>query len=279
MKNFLSFIKIIRPLNVLSSGVAILFSSFISDYQGPLEQILMPILVVVFFTIGANVLNDYFDYDTDKINRPDRSIVNGDITREHALYLSLISFIIGIYFALRLSSDSQIISLGISLPLLFLYNAKIKNYPLIGNIIVSIIIGLSFIYAGVVFENVKPLIVPSLLAFGLTLIREVVKDIADFKGDEAIGARTLPIVFGKQKAIYFCTILSILLSMAAFTLFLNGYYNFYYGVLLIITVEIPLGVVVISLLNKPHIETAKKAAKLLKFCTLGGLFSIYIGTL
>ena len=268
-----------RPLNVLSSGVAILFSSFISDYQGPLEQILMPILVVVFFTIGANVLNDYFDYDTDKINRPDRSIITGDITREQALYFSLISFIIGIYFALRLSSDSQIISLGISLPLLFLYNAKIKNYPLIGNIIVSIIIGLSFIYAGVVFENVKPLIVPSLLAFGLTLIREVVKDIADFKGDEAIGARTLPIVFGKQKAIYFCTILSILLSMAAFTLFLNGYYNFYYGVLLIITVEIPLGVVVISLLNKPHIKTAKKAAKLLKFCTLGGLFSIYIGTL
>ena len=239
----------------------------------------MPILVVVFFTIGANVLNDYFDYYTDKINRPDRSIVKGDITREQALYLSLISFIIGIYFALRLSSDSQIISLGISLPLLFLYNAKIKNYPLIGNIIVSIIIGLSFIYAGVVFENVKPLIVPSFLAFGLTLIREVVKDIADFKGDEAIGARTLPIVFGKQKAIYFCTILSILLSMAAFTLFLNGYYNFYYGFLLIITVEIPLGVVVISLLNKPHIETAKKAAKLLKFCTLGGLFSIYIGTL
>ena len=136
MKNFLSFIKIIRPLNVLSSGVAILFSSFISDYQGPLEQILMPILVVVFFTIGANILNDYFDYDTDKINRPDRSIVNGDITREQALYLSLISFIIGVYFALRLSSDSQIISLGISLPLLFLYNAKIKNYPLIGNIIV-----------------------------------------------------------------------------------------------------------------------------------------------
>ena len=279
MKKFLSYIKIIRPLNVLSSGVAILFSSFISDYQGPIEQILMPILVVVFFTIGANILNDYFDYDADKINRPDRSIVNGDIKREQALYLSLISFIIGVYFALRLSYDSQIISLLISLPLLFLYNAKIKNYPLIGNIIVSLIIGLSFIYAGVVFENVKPLIVPSLLAFGLTLIREVVKDIADFKGDEAIGSRTLPIVFGKQKAIYFCTILSILLSMAAFTLFLNGYYNFYYGVLLIITVEIPLGVVVISLLNKPHIKTAKKAAKLLKFCTLGGLLSIYIGTL
>ena len=59
----------------------------------------------------------------------------------------------------------------------------------------------------------------------------------------------------------------------------NGYYNFYYGILLIITVEIPLAVVVISLLNKPNTKTAKKGAKLLKICTLGGLFSIYMGTI
>ena len=94
--------------------------------------------MVVFFTVRANVLNDYIDYETDKINRPDRSIVIGEITKKQALYFSLISFIIGIYFALRLSCDSQIISLIISLPLLLLYNAKIKNYPLIGNIIVSL---------------------------------------------------------------------------------------------------------------------------------------------
>jgi hypothetical protein len=62
-------------------------------------------------------------------------------------------------------------------------------------------------------------------------------------------------------------------------LFLNGYYNFYYGLFLIMTVEIPLGIVVISLINKPTIETAKRGVKLLKICTLGGLFSIYIGTI
>jgi len=49
---------------------------------------------------------------------------------------------------------------------------------------------------------------------------------------------------------------------------------FYY-----LSVEIPLAVVVISLINKPNTKTAKKGAKLLKFCTLGGLFSIYIGTI
>ena len=107
---------------------------------------------------------------------------------------------------------------------------------------------------------------------------EIVKDIADLEGDKIAGARTFPIIFGNEKAVYLCIFLSAILACLAFILFLNGYYNFYYGILLIITVEIPLAVVVISLLNKPNAKTAKKGAKLLKICTLGGLFSIYLGT-
>jgi 4-hydroxybenzoate polyprenyltransferase len=121
--------------------------------------------------------------------------------------------------------------------------------------------------------------VPAFLAFGLTLIREIVKDIADIKGDQAINSKTLPIVWGKNKSIKLCAFLSLILGICAFILFIIGYYNFYYGLFLIMTVEIPLGVVVISLINKPTIETAKRGAKLLKICTLGGLFSIYIGTI
>ena len=163
--------------------------------------------------------------------------------------------------------------------MLVFYNAKLKNYPIIGNVVVAFILGLSFIYAGSVFNNIEPLIVPSFLAFGLTLIREIVKDIADIKGDQAIGSKTLPIVWGKIKSIKLCAFFSLILGVSAFMLFIIGYYNFYYGLFLIMTVEIPLGVVVISLLNKPTIETAKRGSKLLKICTLGGLFSIYIGTI
>ena len=278
LKKISSFLKIIRPLNVISSGIAILFSSHIAGYQGPISNVLFAMFAVVFFTIGANVLNDYFDYETDKLNRPDRAIVVGDVTRVQALYVSISSFLIGVFLSLQLSFKSQIISIFISFPLLIFYNAKAKNYPLVGNVIVALILGFSFIYAGIVFENIIPLIMPAILAFGLTLIREIVKDIADLKGDKAIGAKTFPIIFGNKKAVYLCTFLSAILGCLAFILFLNGYYNFYYGILLIITVEIPLAVVVISLLNKPNTRTAKKGARLLKICTLGGLFSIYIGT-
>jgi len=279
MKYLLGYIMIIRPLNVFLGGLTILISSLIIKYEGPAISVILPVFVVMFFTMGANTLNDYFDYEIDKINRPDRAISSGLVLRNQALILSLLSFIIGVLIALRLNKDSQLLSIGVSLPLIIAYNVKLKNYPLIGNIIVSLILAMSFIYAGLVFEKTEPLIIPALLAFGLTLIREIVKDLADIKGDKSAGLMTFPIVYGKKKTIILCTILSLFLGIGSFIPFLTGYYNTFYGISLILMVEIPLAVVVISLLNKPVILTAKRGSKLLKFCTLGGLLSIYIGTL
>ena len=279
MKYLLGYIMIIRPLNVFLGGLTILISSLIIKYEGPAISVILPVFVVMFFTIGANTLNDYFDYEIDKINRPDRAISSGLVLRNHALILSLFSLVVGVLIALRLNKDSQLLSIGVSLPLIIAYNVKLKNYALIGNIIVSLILAMSFIYAGLVFEKTEPLIIPALLAFGLTLIREIVKDLADIKGDKSAGLMTFPIVYGKKKTIILCTILSLFLGVGSFIPFLTGYYNTFYGISLILMVEIPLAVVVISLLNKPVILTAKRGSKLLKFCTLGGLFSIYIGTL
>ena len=279
MKYLLGYIMIIRPLNVFLGGLTILISSLIIKYEGPAISVILAVFVVMFFTIGANTLNDYFDYEIDKINRPDRAISSGLVLRNQALILSLFSFIIGVLIALRLNKDSQLLSIGVSLPLIIAYNVKLKNYALIGNIIVSLILAMSFIYAGLVFKKTEPLIIPALLAFGLTLIREIVKDLADIKGDKSAGLMTFPIVYGKKKTIILCTILSLFLGIGSFIPFLTGYYNTFYGISLILMVEIPLAVVVISLLNKPVILTAKRGSKLLKFCTLGGLLSIYIGTL
>ena len=279
MKKLFVYIATIRPLNVILGGLAIVISSFIVKYNGQTSFVIFAVLVVMFYAAAANTLNDYFDYKIDKINRPDRAISSGLVLRSHALIFSLFAFIIGTLFALQLNKNSQLVSIGISLPLIIGYNAKLKKFPLIGNIVVALILSLSFIYAGFVFDNIKPLIIPALLAFGLTLIREIVKDMADVIGDKAVAVKTFPIIYGENKTIVLCTTLSALLGIGSFVPFITGYYNIFYGILLILTVEIPLAVVVILLLNKPSIATAKRSAKLLKFSTLGGLFSIYIGTI
>ena len=279
MKKLFAYITIIRPLNVILGGFTIVISSFIVKYNGPISFVIFAVLVVMFYTAGANTLNDYFDYKIDKINRPDRAISSGLVLRRHALIFSLFAFILGTLFALQLNKNSQLVSIGISLPLIIGYNAKLKYFPLIGNIVVALILSLSFIYAGFIFDNIKPLIIPAVLAFSLTLIREIVKDMADIIGDKSVGLKTFPIIYGENKTIVLCTVLSALLGIGSFVPFITGYYNIFYGILLILTVEIPLAVVVILLLNKPNILTAKRSTKLLKFCTLGGLFSIYIGTI
>ena len=279
MKKLFAYITIIRPLNVILGGFTIVISSFIVKYNGPISFVIFAVLVVMFYTAGANTLNDYFDYKIDKINRPDRAISSGLVLRRHALIFSLFAFILGTLFALQLNKNSQLVSICISLPLIIGYNAKLKYFPLIGNIVVALILSLSFIYAGFIFDNIKPLIIPAVLAFSLTLIREIVKDMADIIGDKSVGLKTFPIIYGENKTIVLCTVLSALLGIGSFVPFITGYYNIFYGILLILTVEIPLAVVVILLLNKPNILTAKRSTKLLKFCTLGGLFSIYIGTI
>ena len=87
-------------------------------------------------------------------------------------------FLIGSFFCFKLNKNAIIVGVFISLPLIVLYSIVFKGLPLIGNIITSLILSLSFIFCGVAFDNISHMITPALLAFGLTLLREIIKDIS-----------------------------------------------------------------------------------------------------
>jgi len=117
-----------------------------------------------------------------------------------------------------------------------------------------------------------------LLAFGLTLVRELVKDIADIEGDQFSGLNTFPIVFGMNRSIQLVIVLCVLIGLCSFIPYIKGVYDQGYVVPLIIGVEIPLMIVTFILINNPSISSAIYSARILKFSTLMGLFSIYSGT-
>ena len=78
---------------------------------------------------------------------------------------------------------SQWIALGLVLPLIIFYTPILKSIPLIGNIVISLMLGLVFIYTEVVVSgSLEHSMIPAILAFSLTLIREIVKDIQDIDG-------------------------------------------------------------------------------------------------
>ena len=264
---------------MLISGFAIILSSAILGETLNFMILIPVLLTVVFFTGAANAFNDYIDCDVDFINRPKRPIPSGKVEKKTAFIISIILFFFGSLSCITLNIYANIIGLLISLPLIIFYSKTFKGMPLIGNIITSLILSLSFIFCGAAFENFKPMLIPSFLAFGLTLVRELIKDIADIKGDKLSGLNTFPIYAGIKNACNLAIIFSVIIFIFSFIPFLNGYYGFLYGLLLVLGVEIPLLVVVFLLYKKPGITMAISSAKILKFSTLIGLFAIYGGTL
>ena len=278
MNTFFYHIKLLRPLNVFTSGLAMVIGSGILGTLNDTGTLLLVMAVVMCFAGAANALNDVVDYEIDKINRPMRPLPSGFVKKRTALFISILLFSMGTLACLELSEAAKVIGIVIAMPFMVLYSKYLKGMPLIGNMIVAFILGLSFLFCGAAFNNMSPMWIPMILAFGLTLVRELVKDIADMEGDQSAGLKTFPITAGIEKSIQLSIFLSACIGVGAFIPYLYGTYGIWYGILLILGVEIPLGVVVVSLLNNPGISSATHGARILKFSTLIGLIAIYAGT-
>ena len=278
MNTFFYHIKLLRPLNVFTSGLAMVIGSGILGTLNNTGTLLLVMAVVMCFAGAANALNDVVDYEIDKINRPMRPLPSGFVKKRTALFISILLFSMGTLACLELSEAAKVIGIVIAMPFMVLYSKYLKGMPLIGNMIVAFILGLSFLFCGAAFNNMSPMWIPMILAFGLTLVRELVKDIADMEGDQSAGLKTFPITVGIEKSIQLSIFLSACIGVGAFIPYLYGTYGIWYGILLILGVEIPLGVVVVSLLNNPGISSAIHGARILKFSTLIGLIAIYAGT-
>ena len=256
-----------------------ILASAIMDVFAELYMVIRVVLVVLCYTGASNGLNDVVDYEIDLINRPMRPIPSGNVSKKIALLSSIFLFSTGSFLCLKLTEDAKVIGIVIAMPLMVLYSKFLKGIPLIGNITVAFILGLAFLFCGAAFHKMALMWTPAVLAFGLTLVRELIKDIADINGDRSCGLKTFPIVAGIDKAIKLSVFFISCVGFGAFIPFIKGDYGYLYGIIVILGVEIPLGVVVVSLLNNPGIKTAKYSARVLKFSTIAGLIAIYIGTL
>jgi geranylgeranylglycerol-phosphate geranylgeranyltransferase len=85
------------------------------------------------------------------------------------------------------------------LALLFCYARFFKKSPL-ANLIVSLTAGLSFVFGGIVAENIFCLI-PFIFAILIHMPREIIKDVIDLKGDRASGVRSLPVLWGEKNSL------------------------------------------------------------------------------
>ncbi|MFA4850851.1 MAG: geranylgeranylglycerol-phosphate geranylgeranyltransferase [Methanoregula sp.] len=192
------FFSITRPANAIVSGITAIIAYLIAT--GTIIPSTVLLLVIVFLiTAAGNVINDYFDADIDRINRPERPIPSGTVSPIAARGFAVTLFLSGILVAFFTPPLCLAIVL-INSFILFLYAAKLKSMPVIGNAAVAYLAASIFLFGGAFAGgNALVLMLPLVaITFLATMVREILKDAEDVDGDVAGGADTLPIRIGIQ---------------------------------------------------------------------------------
>jgi len=159
--------------------------------------------MVMLITGAGNVINDYHDAEIDAINRPDRPIPSGSITKKEALTYAVLLFLISIIIGMLFAPFPLIIIAIINSLLLWFYASHLKVMPLLGNLVVSYLSASIFLFGGALYgmEGIYANLPVAGATFFVICARELIKDAEDMPGDQAEGARTLPILYGIRKTV------------------------------------------------------------------------------
>lgn len=277
---WIAWFKLMRLPNV---GI-IIFAQYATAILQPgpenqsLSRLLDPgLLAVVVSTAliagGGYVINDYFDVRTDIINKPRRLFIGRLISRRSAILAHLFLTTVGVFMVLPVSLPVFVVN-AIAATLLLIYSAFLKRQPLVGNFTISLLTGLSVAVVAIYFkERPMPVYSFAVFAFFVTLIRELIKDLEDQKGDAAVGAQTLPIIWGPRRVKYFIYVVTVVfvlaLGITAYKIFPR---LFYFGAILV-----PAVVFLLVMLHRADTSAAyHKLSTYLKYIMVLGIISMLV---
>jgi geranylgeranylglycerol-phosphate geranylgeranyltransferase len=276
------YIEILRPGNALMGAISIILVAIIDKTIS--IPIVLAMITVFFETAAGNVINDYFDYNIDLVNKPERPIPSGRISLENGRNYAYLLFAAGTVcgFLISYLTDNWIpfAIVLIADVILYLYAYKLKTTPLIGNLAVGFMTGFGFVFGGFTINNpgiVTTSIFLGFFAFVMTTAREIIKDIEDVEGDKKDGARTLPILIGKKIPAILATVL-IIIDCALCPLL---YIHHIFGILYLIIIAIAVILFIYSgilILKSQDEDTAHKSSKLLKIGMLIAFLSFALGS-
>jgi geranylgeranylglycerol-phosphate geranylgeranyltransferase len=219
--------SLIRPVNVIFTALITGAFCMLASPHIPFSRAFLAAVCSAFVAVAGNCINDLSDITTDRINKPGRPLPSGALSPGTAFTIYYLSVTASIILALQISLPVFALVLLTNV-LLLLYAQKLRKNVFTKNITIAAIGGLLFLYAGLVCGNVSVSLIPALFAFLTTLLRELLKDIADEAGDRKAGYDSVPIHFGLPAAIrliWVYTVLTIGACAAAYYLhFLSIYF-------------------------------------------------------
>ncbi|OJX36357.1 MAG: hypothetical protein BGO87_07845 [Flavobacteriia bacterium 40-80] len=238
MKHFLNLVRYKNLLIIALTMYSVLFfytifgSYFVMSFQEKIDFFLL-VFSTVLIAAAGNIINDYFDVKSDRINKPEKLIITRHIKKRWAIVyhwtFNAVAFLIGCYLSFRYKTFWYVFIHLMSINILWFYSLQLKKISIIGNLLISLLTGIVPVLVGihihyhlrllhekisvnVVDLNIDPalqhflsqigdwwlIIFFFVFAFTLNFARELIKDAQDIEGDKLIHSRSLAIQIGEK---------------------------------------------------------------------------------
>ena len=241
---FFSLFSVIRLYNILVVILAqYLTAIFILDDQKDLlVTILDPYLFVIILCSSISIasgyiINNFYDYEKDVINRPIRSNIDRSIRKRTKLNLYFSLNILCVILSLYISIRAVIFFLVYNI-ILWLYSHKLKKILILGNVLSSLLTITPFFAIFLYYKNFSDIIlVYALFLFFIILAKDLVKDLENLKGDFTLNYKTIAVVYGEKfskTAITSIIIINYIIVISLILYFDIGLMFYYYYLCLLV---------------------------------------------
>ena len=242
-----SFFALVRVQNIILLSIAFfLTSKYFFAPQDSFWQLLndhkfIALLLATTISIASGyIINGFYDLKKDMINRPDKTLLELQLSQTKRLYLyfglNLLSVIIASFISWRAA-----LFFSVYIFLIWFYSHKIQNIVFINNLWMTILSIFPFFGIFLYFKKVNGFILwHASFLFLILLIKNMLKDFINIKGDIVKNKQTLPIIYGEQKAKNIILFISILTFIPVIRLLQYEYignmrYYFYFAIFLYAT--------------------------------------------
>jgi len=236
MEKVLYIIHVLRPVNALLTALSVYIGYWFASGSYFGDPVVLAALSAALICGGGNIFNDYYDKDIDLINKPSRPFAAGKIGKPEMIASGIFMFATGFVLSTLIGLAAAAVAF-LTVIFLMIYNIYAKRSILIGNVIISILSGLAFIYGAIAANNPFGAVVPAVFALLYHFGREILKDIEDMPGDRSANIVTFPLRFGLKPALLTAVVTYCILISLTLLPYVLLNYSFLYLVTVVVCVD------------------------------------------
>lgn len=228
MVKWIALLSLVRWYNIALTILAQYLGAYVLMRNTPMQwwndfKLHAIVLASVFSIAAGFIINNFYDFEKDMINKPEPTMFNRAVSKATSLNLyivcNLLALIIGYLASIKIG-----LFFTVFIALLWVYSHKLQRLSFIKELAAALLSVTCFFAVLLHYNRFYPYVfVYGAFYMSLVYIRELVKQFMSYNGDLALNIQSLPVSLGIDKAKSFLNFIMVLSVLGGSSILL------YYG--------------------------------------------------